>query len=319
MNEEQFFGKEQTLDRAIVEIREMPVLESPGVQLLFAQIPIPSRTTNQPIPPFPFAHRNFIMRHAYQLTTAAAIALLAVGWLFLASPVSIALADVIQAATNYRMVSYTLNTSATFEDSGEGTSAEVVYVDLKSPRFRTERHDKTLNETVQSDWVTVHDYQQGRMLLTSSLELIVTEEQARNEDQVKWIRDFTRSKHAGKKARLIRVSDRDVNPFTTMPFTYTKKDATFLEILRTLQNHKDIVATKDTLHGQDTMKYQLDQDDMTLILWVDVMTKLPVRIEQELRVPRGKTTKWKCVLSNFGWDVDVKNLDQLFSTEPPAD
>ena len=45
------------------------------------------------------------------------------------------------------------------------TSQEVVYFDLTSPRFRVERHEKTLNNTVQSDWVTVQDNKQDRTLV----------------------------------------------------------------------------------------------------------------------------------------------------------
>jgi hypothetical protein len=313
MNEERFPQNEQTLDRAIALIRQLPVPESPGAKALLAQIPSDPGTTDRPIPQSLRTHRSFLLRPALHFATAAAVALLAVGWLFLSSPVSIALAQVIEATTEHRIVSYTLNTSADFKDSGAATLDEVVYVDLKSPRFRIERHEKTLNDTVQSDWVTIQDKHKDRVLVTSSLELIVTEKDTKDENQLKWIKIFANGGDAGKKARLFRVSDAA----GLRPFTFAKSDKTFLEILRALESHKEIVSTKDTLNGRNVRKYRLEQNDTILTLWVDAMTRLPIRIEQEVRNPSPNITACKWVYADFLWDVDGRTLDELFSTKPP--
>jgi hypothetical protein len=311
MNDQRHIENEQILDRAIAQIRQLPVPQSPDAHVFLDRIPSQSRTSARPMPQSAGTHKRFLMRPAFQLT-ATAIFLLTASWLLLSSPASIALAEVIAAATNYRVVSYTFNASADFEDSGEATASEIVYVDLKSPRFRIERRERTLNNAVQSDWVTVQDNQKDRTLVTSSLELAVTEEQATDQNQLQAIRVFTNSGDAGKKARLFRTGDEGLRPFTNL-----KTDKTFLEILQNLQDHKDVVSAHEKLNGQETCKYRLEQDNSTVILWVDVATKLPVRIEQELRDPRPEIKRWKWVYADFGWDVDVKKLDELFSITPP--
>jgi len=98
------------------------------------------------------------------------------------------------------------------------------------------------------------------------------------------------------------------------PFTNLKTEKTLLEILREFQDHKNVVALQDTLDGRSTMRYRLEEQDRTSTLWVDLETKLPVRIEELQPVPNAKD--WKFVLSDFEWDVDAKK-DQLFSVHPP--
>jgi hypothetical protein len=73
------------------------------------------------------------------------------------------------------------------------------------------------------------------------------------------------------------------------------------------------------LDGRDARKYRLDEQGMTSILWVEVKTKLPVRIEQELLSPKPNVRRWKWVYTDFEWDIDVDNLNEFFSTKPPAD
>ena len=96
-----------------------------------------------------------------------------------------ALAEVLKATNSHNIVRYQLTTSAEVKmqvaaDRGEefvpATSLDTVYVDLTAPRFRVERRGKTLNDTVQSDWVTVQDSRKNRTLVTSSQALIVTKE-----------------------------------------------------------------------------------------------------------------------------------------------
>jgi hypothetical protein len=61
------------------------------------------------------------------------------------------------------------------------------------------------------------------------------------------------------------------------------------------------------------MRYRLEEQDRTSTLWVDMETKLPVRIEEQA-LPNVKD--WKFVLSDFTWG-DNANKDQLFSVDSP--
>jgi hypothetical protein len=279
---------------------------------------------DQPVPQSARGPWGLLTCNIYRFTTAAAaVVLLAVGLLILGSPASLAIADIIEAATNHKIVRYQVQTTADIrmnvaanrdEEFVPATNHEVVYFDLTSPRFRIERHEQTLNDTVQSDWVIVQNNQLDRTLVTSSLALIVGEEQAKDDDQIKMIRLFQNSGHAGKKARLFRISDEGVIPFTNM-----KSDKTFLEVLRSFQHQEDIVSASETIEGQDTIKYQLDSKEGTSILWVNVKSKLPVRLEVELLNPRPNVRRWKWIYTDFEWDVGVGNINEFFSTTPPAD
>jgi hypothetical protein len=313
---------DEPLDRAIAEIQRMAVPAPPGPDTLLALIPAQSQPAAAERD---FGRKRLAMRRVYQVATAAAaIIVLATGWLMLGPPATLAIAEVIEATTSHKVVRYNLETSAEIkmktsahqneEEFVPATNQEVVYFDLTSPRFRIELHQKTLNGTVQSDWVTIQDNQRDRTLVMSSLALIVTEDETKDHNQLQAIKMFKAGDDAGKRARLFRVSDKGVKPFTNM-----KTDKTFLEILQAFQDRRDVVATQDVLDGRDSRKYRLDQPGVSSIVWVDIKTKLPIRIEQELIDPSPKTRRWKWVYSDFRWDVDVGNLDEFFSTTPPAD
>ena len=71
------------------------------------------------------------------------------------------------------------------------------------------------------------------------------------------------------------------------------------------------------------MKYRVEEKFKTTILWVDAVTKLPVKLEHELTDPKilhPSVTCMKFTLTDFEWDPELKgfmNLDQLFDTTPP--
>lgn len=263
------------------------------------------------------------MRHIRHFTSAAAVIVIsAVGWWALLPTTAAALAEVLEATNSYRIVRYQLNTFAEVKmrlsaDRGEefvpATSLDTVYFDLTAPRFRVERREKTLNDTVQSDWVTIQDSRKNRTLVTSSQALIVTKEDTIDPDQLKMIEMFEESGQAGKVARLVRVGGDGL-----IPFTNVKTDKTFLEILADFQERADIKATDGKVDGQETRKYELSEPGMTTTLWVDVKSKLPIRIEQEAVNPKPNVRRWKWIYSGFEWDVNVPNPDELFSTDPPT-
>jgi len=262
------------------------------------------------------------LRYGIPFSTAAAVLFLVAGWFALGSPSSNALAQVIEATIKHKTARCRFEASAEFkmkwhadreEEFVPAYSDEVAYFDLTSPRVRIERHEKTINDTVQSDWVTVQDSRQDRLLVTSSIQLLVDENDTKDENLAALIKEI--KKDVGKTARLFRITGDDTG---TQPFPYVKTDKTLLEILRGMQDSKHIVSTKDSLNGRDATKYRLDEVDFTTILWVDAGTKLPVRIEQELLVSKPNVRGRKWVYTNFEWDADVEQLDELFSTKPPA-
>ena len=142
----------------------------------------------------------------------------------------------------------------------------------------------------------------------------MNEADTKDKDQIKAIKMFN-SDHAnaGKIARLYRISDDGVIPFTNL-----KTDKTFLEILQTLQDHNGVVATNDKLDGREAKKYQLNEPGKTSIVWVDLGTKLPIRIEQEMLSPRPNVKRWKWTYTDFAWDFGDVNLNEFFSTTPAA-
>lgn len=322
MNENSSIPNDETLHRAVDEIQRMPVPRSPGIEVLLARLPSHAAQIDH-FSPQSSDRRSFLMRHVRHFTSAAAvIAIAAVGWWTLLPTTATALAEVLEATNSHNIVRYQLNTSAEVKmrvsfDRGEefvtGTSLDTVYFDLQSPRFRVERREKTLNDTVQSDWVTVQDSRKNRTLVTSSQALIVTKEDTTDPDQLKMIELFEESGQAGKVARLVRVSGDGL-----IPFTNVKTEKTFLEILEDFQKRAGIEATSDRVDDQEARKYQLSEPGMTTTLWVDTKSKLPVRIEQEAANPKPNVRRWKWIYSGFEWDVNVANLDELFSTDPPA-
>jgi hypothetical protein len=317
MNDEPTPWNSGDLDQVISEFHRMPIPELPSTQLLLSRLPFPDAPTRpfcweQPIS----ARRSIFMRRGFHFTTAATLLLVALGWLLVSSPVTSALAQAIEAAAKHDIASCKFTTSAQLEDPvyvGPAKSEEVLYFDLKLPRFRIDRHEKTCNDTVSSSWIFVQDNRLDRVLLTSDLKLIVAEEDAVDERQREMIR-MVKSEGGlalGKRAKLFRTSDKGLHPFTNL-----KTEKTLLEILREFQDDKDAVALEDTLDGRSTMRYRLEKQDRTSTLWVDLETKLPVRIEEERRQPVPNFKEWKCVLSDFAWYVDAKK-DHLFSVRPP--
>ncbi len=112
-------------------------------------------------------------------------------------------------------------------------------------------------------------------------------------------------------ALLMRIPDIKV-------ITHVKTDKTFLEILRSLRENKATTFNSELFDGRHANKYSLTIDETKSVLWVDAKTNLPIRIEFEfLNPPRGAVEdKW--VYTGFEWDVDIENLDDFFSLEPPA-
>jgi hypothetical protein len=311
MNDDSALPDPGNLDRAISELREIAIPEPPSAALLLARLPVACETT----PPIGLGQRvsgrrSILGRSGFRLTTASILLLLPVGWLLLSAPRGNALAQAIATTAKHEIARCKFVTSAHFDGVGPAKSEETLYFDLKSPRFRVDRHEKTLNGTVSATWNFVQDNRRDRVLVMSNLQLIVSDDAA-NEMQRKTIEMIKNDGSLGKRAKLFLTSSKGLSPFTN-----AKTDKTLLEILREFQDHKKVVALEDTLDGRNTMKYRLEEQDRTSTLWVDMETKLPVRIEEDRPRPTETARDWKWILSDFEWDVDGKR-DEVFSVDPP--
>jgi hypothetical protein len=115
--------------------------------------------------------------------------------------------------------------------------------------------------------------------------------------------------------RVGHLDKNDVVLKNFRPLGDLKPFQPLLDHLRELQNHKATKAAKETLDGRETVKYRLEEDSRSIIVWVDPKTKLPVRMENAATYPDG--VRYRFAFTDFAWDPDVKDVEQLFSTEPP--
>jgi hypothetical protein len=71
------------------------------------------------------------------------------------------------------------------------------------------------------------------------------------------------------------------------------------------------------------VKYRIEEEHKTSVLWVDAATELPVKLEHELSDPKILHPTVNCMkftLTDFEWDPELKgfkNADELFSTTAP--
>jgi hypothetical protein len=255
--------------------------------------------------------RKIFMRPVVGYGAGVALLLASVAWLLSSSSTSFALADVIKAAERHTLVRYKLKQTTDDKRHGHGDAVSTAYADLKVPRFRTESSGKTFNGLLEYKAVTVQDNQANRLLTLLTQTLLVAEKDAKDAAEAKMIR--LASGHVKKEARIGLVS-RDGKSFPDG----TPLGRSFLGNLRALENRKETVATRTQLDGRDVMQYVLEEDKKKSILCVDAKTRLPLRIEYEYTDSTPRIAKNTFVYSDFAWDPDVKDLQTLFSTVPPA-
>ena len=228
-------------------------------------------------------------------SAAAALVLLAgLGWFLLNSTTSVALADVVKAAEKHKLVKYKQSQTTDTKDMVGAATDSIVYADLKTLRFRNESRHQFQDpddraKFIEEVTISIQDTPKGRHLMTNT--------------------------HSGgkvlpprKDAWLGRVEGE-------------KKGKSFLENLQDFQQKKSVTQVKDKLGGGETIRYRLEDDKQTISLWVDVKTKLPVRMEQEFTDPTPEITRNKFVWTDYEWDPELpkgfKDLDALFDTTPP--
>jgi len=120
----------------------------------------------------------------------------------------------------------------------------------------------------------------------------------------------------------------------------------FLAIIEQLEKDRATTSARERLDGLEVVVYRLTKDRVRSTIWVDLKTKLPVRMEMEMvgqektaekapgrpnRKPSGKgetenarvkaekivAIRQKTTLMHFVWDPPIESPDRFFSVEPP--
>jgi hypothetical protein len=255
------------------------------------------------------------MRPPIRYLSAAVLLLGVLGWFALSLSSSIALAEVIKATEQHKFVRYQLREIRDYRTIGVVEQKRTVYADLALPRLRFEGRGRTLNNVLEHNSVMVQDNQKDRFLKLISHVQVIDEDRADAKQAmvIKIVKDRGLAK---KQAYLYRLTQEDGTPFNLDDLV---KGRPLLDSLRELQNHTDTVSTRTELDGREVLKYRLPEPDKTRTtsLWVDPLTKLPLRIECEMFHPTPEVTKETWIYTGFEWDPKVSDPAQLFSTDPP--
>ena len=322
MNTKHRSDSDEILETAIMTVRTTHLPETPSTRELLSRLPGQTYTDDsqstitQPILR-PFHVRPTVLKYG------AALAFVVVAAFFLPSASTpSALAEVVANARNHRLVQCRLETLARVKmklradreaEYVDARSDEIVYFDLVNPRFRVDRRERTLNGTVDSQWIIVQDNQKNRMLITSSMRLAVEEKDTKDPDQLNGIAAFRESGGNKKVARIFRANDGKAKPFL-----HQNSKKTLLEILDHLQVQNDVDAVADEIDDRPADRFVFKNGNQTITMWADSESKLPVRIEEQQSnvIPDRKFTKW--TYTDFEWDKKGADMNQLFSTKPPT-
>ncbi len=306
----------EALDDAFDAIRKMPVPDRPvdlDAKLLACLVAGPLPAT----PSVSLSRRRILMR-VTKWSLAATIVAVVAGLLFLGDSPAPALADVLKAAEEYKLVKYKMTQGCETKD-GSAVEPEVdtAYADLKSPRFRRVMFSPGMHKGgLDFESVFVTDF--SKNVTMHMITEVITEKGKTDPEVIAYLKLFERIGVPRKEVTLQPA-------FGGFTSATNRQNKSILENLRELEKHKDVVATKGKLNGKDVLKYRIEEEHRTTILSVDAMTKLPVTLEEEMTDPKvlhPTVTKVKIELSDFEWDPELKgfkNMDELFSTTPPKE
>jgi hypothetical protein len=275
------------LDAVFDAIRREPVPDRPPDAELLARLAAGPSPAAQPVT---LARRRMIMRIAKWSVAAAVLAAVGAAVLFTSSA-NIALADVLKAAENHKLVKFKATVTITYHPGGEEenseTKVELVYADLRAARFRQESPE-AVRGRFRSSGYEVRDHAKDRCLgVYNNLPA----------DGI----------GAGEKGAVLAI-------LSTAP-NYQLTKRTLLDELRELETHKDAKVVKE----DKTIRYTVVDDEATTTLWVDTTTKLPVRMVLEVK-PSETRPRIRMESTDFEWDPELrqfKSLDDLFSLTPP--
>jgi len=283
---------QDALEQAIAAFRQMSVPDWPADDELLTRLVAP------PVEAAPIwrpSRRLLSLRAVFAYAAAASVLLGLLAWT-LFGQTTIALADVIQAAQKHRFVRYKQTQIIDEGFKGDVAPDRTVLADLKAFRIRSET--RVRERGLESVSVVIQDALKNRMLILST------------------DTDLTTGKVVTRVGHLDKLVWNDAVWKDFRPLGDLKPFQPLLDHLRELQNHRSTKAVKESLGGRQTVKYQLADDSHSISVWVDPKTKLPVRMENAATYPDG--VRYRFAFTDFEWNPKVKDVEQLFSTEPPA-
>ncbi|WP_435021382.1 hypothetical protein TA3x_002345 [Tundrisphaera sp. TA3] len=301
-------------DPIAAAFRRLAVPDRPPDALILARLAAEARRS--PAPPHPI--RRFLMRPTVRYSSAAALILLAAGFLSLTPRPSMALEEVIKATEKHGLVRFKMTQTSDDRETGlTGSLVSTVYVDLRHSRLRQEVAHLTLNGAVAFTYAAVYDYEADRCLFCTTNRIIKEEAQAKDEMDAWMIRN---AKERGltdqKKAIVSRVAQTQTDDIK--PMSDLGKGRTLLDSLRKLQANPATTSFRGNLDGREATKYRLVEGNLTSVLWVDDATKLPIRIEFTSVDPSPRIARNEWVYTDFAWDPAGADPAVLFGTLPPA-
>ncbi len=310
--------EDDPLDEVIRAFRRMPVPDAPDAALLFPR-PQSQLAMTEPVGTSPSRRFwRFLMRPTVRYGLAAAMLTIVFGWLAFGPSSSFALADVIRAAEQHKLVQYKLQmTSAERPGQPREETRGTVYVDLVRPRSRFEAEPEPLDDGTSRQNVTIQDQvARETMFQTNVLRRVVDEKgEARIvvQGQGSILRERDLDEWGQFSARL--------SPPGAFVFGDAPEKTLFLDALSALQTHNGTTSAKGRLGGRDVMIFSAKGGTARSTVWVDRETKLPLRIEQSFLDGGTGLETARSISTVFVWDppgTDIEELFQITGSKPRA-
>jgi hypothetical protein len=310
--------EDDLLDEVISAFRRMPVPEAPDAALLFRR-PQSQLATSEPAGSSPSRRFwRFLMRPSVRYGLAATLLMIVFGWLAFGPTSSFALADVIRAAEQHKLVRYKLEMiSAERPGRPRHETRETVYVDLFRPRSRFESEPEPLADGTSRQDVTIQDQATREIMFQTSVSRRVVDEKGEPRILVQGHGSSIRMSDLDKQDRVsIRLSPPGAFEFGDAP-----ERTLFLDALSALQRHKETTSAKGRLSGHDAIIFSAKVGTARSTVWVDPQTKLPLRIEQSFLDGGTGLETIRSISTEFVWDpagADIEGLFQITGSRPRA-
>jgi hypothetical protein len=308
--------EDDPIDEVIGAFLRMPVPEAPEAALLFRR-PQSQLATTEPAGSSP--SRRFwriLMRPSVRYGLAAAMLMVVFGWLTFGPSSSFALADVIRAAAQHKLVRYKLEMiSAERPGRPKAATRGTVYADLVRPRSRFESEPELLDDGTSRQDVTIQDHAAREIMFATNVSRRVVNEKGEArivvEGQTSSLRESELDQPGGSSIRLSSPGD--------FVFGDAPEKTLFLEALSALQTDKGTTSAKGRLGRRDVIIFSAKERSPKSTVWVDPQTKLPLRIEQSFYVAGTGFETVTSVSTEFLWDppgADIPALFQIPGSKP---
>jgi hypothetical protein len=306
--------EDDPLDEVIDAFRRMPVPDAPDSALLFrgpqSQLAIGEPAGISPSRKF----WRFLMRPTVRYGLAAAMLCFVFGWLAFGPSSSFALADVIRAAGQHKLVRYKLQMISAERPGQPRTETRgTVYVDLVRPRSRFESEPEPLDDGTSRQDVTIQDQVARETMFETNVSRRVVNEKGESRIVVQGEGSILRERDLDEWGQLSARS----RPLGAFVFGDAPDHALFLDALSALQTHKGTTSAKGRLDGRDVMIFSAKDGRVRSTVWVDPQTKLPLRIEQAFFDGGTGLETIRSVSTDFVWDPPGADIEALLQIPWP--